>query len=142
MTWHAHGDNGSVALEAAILTPAVLMVGLVVIAAGRVAHARDEVQIVAAQAARAASLSRTLPAARAAASTEAQTALRSEGTSCAAMRVQVSGDFATPVGTPASVRVMVICRVALSTAAFPGLPGSKTLTASSVAPLDAYRGRS
>jgi Flp pilus assembly protein TadG len=142
MTWRARGDSGSVALEAAILIPAVLVVGLLVIAAGRVAHARDEVQTVAAQAARAASLSRTLPAAQAAASTEAEVALRSEGTTCAAMRVQVSGDFARPVGAPASVRVLVVCRVALSTAAFPGLPGSKTLTASSVAPLDAYRGRS
>lgn len=134
-------DHGSVALEAAILTPALLAVGLLVVAAGRVAHARDEVQSVAAQAARAASLERSLTAARIAADGEARTALASEGTTCTDMTVGVTGDFTAPIGTPGAVRVVVTCTAALADLALPGLPGSKSLTATDIAPLDAFRGR-
>ena len=135
-------ERGSVALELAILAPALLAVGLLVVAAGRVAHARDEVQTVAAQAARAASLQRTLTTAKSAAETEATAGLASEGTTCASMTVDVTGDFTAPLGTPGSVRVTVTCTAALADLALPGLPGTKALTATGVAPLDAYRGRS
>lgn len=136
-----HRDEGSVALELAILAPALLAVGLLVVAAGRVAHARDEVQTVAAQAARAASLQRTLTTAKSAAETEANAGLASEGTTCTSMTVDVTGDFTTPLGTPGTVRVTVTCTASLAALALPGLPGSKSLTASGTAPLDAYRGR-
>lgn len=137
-----HDERGSVALELAILAPALIALGLLVVAAGRVAHARDEVQTVAAQAARAASLQRTLTTAKAAAESEADSGLASEGTTCTTMTVDVTGDFTAPLGTPGSVKVTVTCTTALADLALPGLPGTKALTATGVAPLDAYRGRS
>ena len=54
--------------------------------------------------------------------------------------VNVSG-FAVPVGLPAQVTAQVTCRVSLSDLLVPGMPGSKTLTATFTSPLDPYRAR-
>ena len=49
--------------------------------------------------------------------------------------------FAVPVGLPAQVMATVTCVVALADLALPGFPGSRTVTATAVSPLDTYRER-
>jgi hypothetical protein len=54
--------------------------------------------------------------------------------------VDTSG-FRVPVGLPAQVRATVTCVVALGDLALPGFPGSRTVTATAVSPVDTYRER-
>ncbi len=63
MMSRARGEGGSVALEMAILTPALLVMLFVVVAAGRISSAKNDVTNAAADAARAGSLRRTQGAA-------------------------------------------------------------------------------
>lgn len=133
-------DAGSVALEAAVLIPGLLTVGLLILAGGRVAVARQAVEGAAASAARAASLTRTASAAEQAAHDEALALLATGGPSCAHVEVRVSGDFAAPPGVPATVTVHLACTARTADLALPGLPGHKTVRATASAPLDTWRG--
>ena len=111
------------------------------IAAGRTSVAQGSVAAAARDAARQASISLTPAAAQTAALSSAQAALGQDGLNCnPVVRVSVSG-FGVPVGVPASVRATVICRVSLSNLLVPGMPGSRTLTATFTSPLDPFRGR-
>ena len=49
--------------------------------------------------------------------------------------------FASPVGPPANVTATVTCVVNLSDVAVPGLPGTRTITATMTSPLDTFRER-
>jgi Flp pilus assembly protein TadG len=135
-------DRGAVSLEVVVLTPVlVLLLGLLVMA-GRVALARTSVEQVADEAARSASIARTAAGARRAAEEGASRALAEQDLRCARVDVAVdAGGFAVPVGLPARVRATVTCVVALSDLALPGFPGSRTVTATAVSPLDTYRER-
>jgi Flp pilus assembly protein TadG len=134
-------DSGSVALEAAVLTPALLMLGLLIVAGGRVAVAHERIEAAASSAARAASLTRTASNATAAAKAEAAAALSSDHITCKNLTVSVNGDFTAPLGTPANVRVQLACTATLADLALPGLPGAKTVSATATSPLDSWRGR-
>ena len=136
------GERGSVTLEAVILIPAFLLFVALVIAAGRVAVARQGVQTAAAEAARQASIARTAGEATAKAQTGAQQTLADQQLQCLSSSVVTdTSGFAAPVGTPASVSATVTCQVDLAGVAIPGLPGSLTITASFQSPLDTFRGR-
>jgi Flp pilus assembly protein TadG len=134
-------SRGSAALELVVLAPALLALVLLVVAAGRVATAGGQVDGAARDAARAASLQRSLVTAREAARDTAAASLADQRVTCAAMTVRVHGSFAASPGTPGAVRVDVGCTVALGDVGLPGLPGEKTLTADYTAVLDTYRGR-
>lgn len=134
-------EAGSVALEAAVLTPALLAVGLLIVAAGRIAVAHTRVEDAAANAARAASLARTLPTGTYAARSEATTSLASDHVTCSTTSVVVRGNYEAAFGTPASVTVRVSCTARLSDLALPGLPGARTVSAIATSPLDSWRGR-
>jgi Flp pilus assembly protein TadG len=112
------------------------------IGAGRMMIAQGAVQAAARDAARQASLAQTPAQAQAAATSSAIAALSADGLDCApVVSVDTSG-FSVPVGDPAQVSVQVTCNVRLSgLTAVPGMPGSRTLTASFVSPLDPYRAR-
>jgi Flp pilus assembly protein TadG len=135
-------DEGGASLEVVILTPVlVLLLGLLVLA-GRVALARTSVEQAADEAARSASIARTASGARRAAEDGAARALAEQSLRCSRVDVAVDVDgFAVPVGQPARVRATVTCVVALADLALPGFPGSRTVTASAVSPLDTYRER-
>lgn len=136
------GERGSVTLEAVILIPAFLLFVALVIAAGRVAVARQGVQTAAAEAARQASIARTAGEATAKAQAGAQQTLADQQLRCLSSSVVTdTSGFAAPVGTPASVSATVTCQVDLAGVAIPGLPGSLTITASFQSPLDTFRGR-
>jgi Flp pilus assembly protein TadG len=129
-------------LEVVVLTPVlVLLLGLLVLA-GRVALARTSVEQAADEAARSASIARTATGARRAAEDGAVRALAEQSLRCSRVdvAVDVSG-FAVPVGQPARVTATVTCVVALADLALPGFPGSRTVTATGVSPLDTYRER-
>lgn len=135
-------ERGSEAIEAVIGVPAfILFIGLI-IAAGRIAIAREAVDSAASDAARSASIARTQPEAKRGASSAATSSLSSQGLQCVSKQIRVNtSGFNSPVGTPAAVRVSISCRVSLSDVAVPGLPGSYNLTATASSPIDTYRER-
>ena len=139
---HQRGDRGAVTLEFVVVAPALLaLLGLLVMA-GRVAIASNSVESAADEAARSASISRTAAGARVAAGEGARRSLSGQGLQCSAVRVDVdTAGFGVPVGLPAQVRATVTCVVRLSDLALLGFPGSRTVTATAVSPLDTYRER-
>jgi Flp pilus assembly protein TadG len=133
-------DRGSVTLELAILAPALLLLLGLLVLAGRVETSSAAVEQAARSAARDASLARTADTAQAAARTSAQRELAEARCVATDVTVDTSG-FAAPLGTDASVAVRVSCTITIAGLAVPGLPGTRTLTADGVSPLDRYRSR-
>jgi Flp pilus assembly protein TadG len=131
-----------VSLEFVVLAPVLIaLLGLLVLA-GRVAIAANSVEAAADEAARSASISRTAAGARAAGADGARRALGEQDLRCSTVQVDVdTAGFAVPVGAPAQVRATVTCVVQLADLALPGFPGSRTVTATAVSPLDTYRER-
>ena len=135
-------ERGTVTLEFVVLAPVLLALLGLLIMAGRVAIASNSVESAADEAARSASISRTAAGARSAAEDGARRSLAEQDLECASMQVDVdTGGFAVPVGLPAQVRTTVTCVVRLADLALPGFPGSRTVTATAVSPLDTYRER-
>ena len=135
-------ERGSATIEAVIGVPAFLLFVLLIIAAGRIAIARQAVEASAAEAARSASISRTQSQAEADGASGATASLRNQGVRCTVQRVDVdTSGFAVPVGTPATVTATVTCITDLSDLSIPGLPGSRTITATMSSPIDTYRER-
>lgn len=130
------GDGGFATLELVILTPVMFAFVLLIVGFGRVVHGRDLVGQASAAAARAASLASTPGQAQIAAQQEAADDLTGAGVSCRAMTATVNTDEFHAGG---QVSVTVTCVASLAGLTAVGLPGSKTLTATSVSPLDSYR---
>jgi Flp pilus assembly protein TadG len=141
-TGQTNRERGSATIEAVISVPAFLLFVLLIIAAGRIAIARQAVEASAAEAARSASIARTQSQAEANGASGAAASLRNQGVRCTAQRVDVdTSGFAAPVGTPATVTATVTCIADLSDLSIPGLPGSRTITATMSSPIDTYRER-
>jgi Flp pilus assembly protein TadG len=136
-------DAGSVTLELAILAPAVLVLLALVVVAGRLSIAHQEVDHAAQTAARAATLARDPATATSTATSAARRELDAGDLHCTTVRVTVdTSGFAVPVGRPASVTATVTCTVPLSGLAVPGIPGTQQVNSTATSPLDTYRGRS
>ena len=136
------GERGSATLELAIITPALLLLLGLIVMAGRVDLAAGTVEHAAASAAREATLARDPGSAVAAARGAAAADLAAQGVTCASSSVDVdAAGFSAGLGEPATVTVTVSCTVPLSDLAVPGLPGSRTMTASATSSLDRYRSR-
>ena len=129
-------ERGSATAELVILTPLLILLLLFVVALGRLAGARIDVDGAAAQAARAASIARSPGAASAVAQQTASSALSSQHITCAHLAVSVDTADFTPGG---SVAVTVTCGVDLADLTGLHLPGSEAVTSHFVAPLDRYR---
>jgi Flp pilus assembly protein TadG len=138
-------ERGNAALELVILAPVLLFLLGLLIAAGRTSIAQGSVQAAARDAARQASISRTPAAAQAAALASARLALSQDAIDCTpVVTVDTGGPdtgFGAPVGVPAQVTARVTCQVSLSDLLVPGMPGSRTLTATFTSPLDPFRAR-
>ncbi|MEU6510999.1 TadE family protein [Streptomyces sp. NPDC046942] len=135
-------DRGSASVEVAVIAPAIIALLGLMIAFGRVIDASGTVDAAAHAAARAASLQRDADSAQAQARTAAEDSLSGDGVTC--QRTEVSVDtsgYSLDVGQAATVTATLSCTARLSDIALPGLPGSKTLTASWTSPIDTYRGR-
>jgi Flp pilus assembly protein TadG len=142
MAWRRGGrDGGSVSLEMAILGPGFLVFIAALVFGGRVAVAGQAVDQAASEAARTASVARGKVEADSTAKAAAQVTLQQQGLQCQNLNVEVdTSGFARPVGTPASVSVVVTCDVRLGDLS-PALTISRTVTGSASSPLDTYRQR-
>ena len=135
-------ESGSAAIEAAVGLPAFMLFVALVILAGRLAIATQAVEASASEAARVASIARTHSSADSVATTAATASLANQNVHC--LRSTVTLDttgFDAPVGTPAQVTATVACVVNLADLSLPGVPGTKTVTATASSPIDTYRER-
>ena len=129
-------EHGSVAVEAAVIAPALVALLLLVVLAGRVVQAEGDVQRAASAAARAASL-RQFPASAAQAARQAANAnLAATGMSCADLDAEVDTSAFHAGGT---VVVTLRCTAPLHDVALLGVPGERTFVARSAAPIDRFR---
>ena len=129
-------ETGSVAVELVLVTPLLLLLLLFVVALGRLAGARIELDGAAAQAARAASLERDPQGATAAAEQTASAALSGDDVTCGDLEVSTNTDSFAPGG---EVSVTISCSVDLADLAGLRLPASTTLSSSAVSVIDTYR---
>lgn len=136
MTRRAKDERGSVTAELVILTPLLILLMLFVVALGRLASARINVDGAAAQAARAAAIARSPQTATSAAQQTAHAALASQHLTCAHLDVAVNTADFIPGG---SVAVTVSCSVSLAGLTGLRLPLTETVTDRFVSPIDLYR---
>lgn len=135
-------DEGSAAIEAAIVVPALIMFLCLAIAGGRIVTSGSKIDSAAEDAAREASIHRTAGAAQGAAHAAAAESLNDQGITCASTSVSVNtGGLSMPVGQVATVTVTVTCTVNLSDLLLPGVPGARTLTSTATSVVDQYRQR-
>lgn len=136
-------ERGNVAINTAVIFPVLLLIGLLLIMAGRLVLAEGVVQSAANEAARAASISRTAVVAGMQANSTATSTLVNSGVRCSSTSVRPATDaFDLPLGTVGTITVRVDCVVPLRDLGLPGAPGSRTISATGTSVLDAYRGRS
>ncbi|MDR6980113.1 Flp pilus assembly protein TadG [Streptomyces sp. 3330] len=136
------GDEGSVAIEAAVIVPSLIMFLCLAIAGGRIVTSGSKIDAAAEDAAREASIHRTAAAAQSAAHAAAAESLNDQGITCASTSVSVStGGLSVPVGQVGTVSVTVTCTVSLSDLLLPGVPGTRTLTSTATSVVDQYRQR-
>jgi len=129
-------ESGSVTAELVLLTPLLILLLLFVVALGRLAGARLEVDGAAAQAARAASIAQSPSSATAMAQQTATAALSSDHVTCAQLSVDTDTSRFTPGG---SVGVTVTCTVNLGDLTGLRLPSAETISSQSTSVIDTYR---
>ncbi len=129
-------EQGSLTVELVVLTPVLLLMVLVVVAFGRVAEARQQVVEAARAGAEVASVQRNGWGAQVAADRDATIGSSNRTGTCAGRTVTTDVSHFYPGGY---VTVTVACRVPLADLAWPGVPGSTTVRATSTAPIDPYR---
>lgn len=134
---HRRDDRGSVAVETAVIAPALVLLMLLVVYAGRVSHLDASVQRAASEASRAATLEGNPEAAAEAASEVARANLQSTSAPCSDLDVEVDTTDWRPGG---SVTTIVRCAAPMSDVALLGVPGTRTFTASSTEIIDRFRG--
>ncbi|MFD4955313.1 TadE/TadG family type IV pilus assembly protein [Streptomyces sp. NPDC058451] len=135
-------DEGSAAIEAAIVLPSLIMFLCLAIAGGRIVISGAKIDSAAEDAAREASIHRTAAAAQGAAQSAAAESLGDQGITCASTSVSVNtGGLSVPVGQVGTVTVTVTCTVNLSDLLLPGVPGVRTLTSTATSVVDQYRQR-
>ena len=135
----AGGEDGAVATELVLLTPVLVVMLLYVVALGRLAGARIDVDGAAAQAARAASIARSPTAAVALARQTAAGALSSDHVTCGALTVTTDTAGFAPGG---QVEVTVTCTVDLADLVGLRLPPVEHITSTSTSVVDTYRAAS
>ncbi|MDX3321143.1 MULTISPECIES: TadE/TadG family type IV pilus assembly protein [unclassified Streptomyces] len=141
-TARARSDEGSVAIEAAIILPVLIMFLCMAIAGGRIVISGAKIDSAAEDAAREASIHRTTASAQGAARAAASESLKDQGITCASTSVDINtGGLSVPVGQVGTVTVTVTCTVNLSDLLLPGVPGAKTLTSTATSVVDQYRQR-
>ncbi|MEW2000783.1 TadE family protein [Streptomyces coelicoflavus] len=136
------GDEGSVAIEAAIVIPPLIMFLCLALAGGRLVTSGAKIDAAAEDAAREASIHRTAASAQSAAQTAAAESLGDQGITCASSSVAIdTSGLSVPVGQVGTVTVTVNCTVNLSDLLLPGVPGSKSLASTATSVVDAFRSR-
>jgi Flp pilus assembly protein TadG len=129
-------ERGSVAVEVAVIAPALLFLMLLVVYAGKVAEADGNVERAASDAARAASLRQHPSDASTDAQATAAANLAAAGVPCLTLTTTVDTDEFRPGGT---VTVTVRCEASMADVILLGVPGRRTFTATAVEVIDRYR---
>lgn len=127
-------DDGSMTVELVALVPVLVLFVLVIVAFGRYEVVRGDVTQAARAAAEAAAVAPSAESARQDATTAAGPVLG--GGACGDPAVVLDTSTFVPGG---AVRAVVTCHVALSDIGMPGLPGTSTVSAEAMAPIDPYR---
>jgi Flp pilus assembly protein TadG len=135
----AGGEDGALATELVLLTPLLVVMLLFVVALGRLAGARIDVDGAAAQAARAASIARSPNTAVAMAQQTAADALSSDHVTCAALSVTTNTAGFAPGG---QVAVTVTCSVDVADLVGLRLPPAERITSTATSVVDTYRAAS
>ena len=130
-------QRGSVAVEMAVLAPALVVLLLLVVFAGRVAQADGDVRRAASAAARAASLRQDPGEAEVAGRQTASANLVASGVGCARLDTDVDTTQFFAGGT---VAVTVRCTASMADVSLLGVPGRRTFSARSIEVIDRYRG--
>jgi len=130
-------DQGSSTVELTVATPLLVGLLLFVVLCGRLVEAQLDLDAAARSGARAASLARTVPAATADAEQAAMDTLAAHGVTCAQPSITVETGGLQPGG---AVTVTVSCVVPLADLALIGVPGTRTVSATSTSPVDRWRG--
>lgn len=130
-------DAGSVAVETAVVAPALVLFLLLVVYAGRISHLDASVQRAASEASRAATLEGTPDAAEEAAAEAARSNLQATSTPCTDLIVDVDTTDWRPGGC---VTATIHCETSMSDVALLGVPGSRTSSATSTEIIDRFRG--
>jgi Flp pilus assembly protein TadG len=130
-------ERGGAAVELTLVTPLLLTLLLLMVAAGRLTTAQAEVDAAARDAARSASLQRDPASAASAAHTSAQAALGDQRLTCQTLGVRADTSAFRAGG---HVTVEVTCTARLSDLTLLRLPGAKTMHARFTHPIDLYRG--
>ena len=130
-------ERGSAAVEMAIVAPAVFLLLMLVIFAGRVTDAKQQVISAADAAARAASLRSDEVSAMAAAEAAAEANLEDGGLTCTPATVEFEQLDLQPGGV---VTVRVSCEADLAAVALPGIADFQTFSAESTEVVDRFRG--
>jgi Flp pilus assembly protein TadG len=132
-----HDERGSIAVEVAVIAPALVFLMLLVVYAGKVSEADGNVERAASDAARAASLRQDPGDATTDAQDTAAANLAAAGVPCLTLTTGVDTDDFTPGGT---VTVTVRCEASMEDVTLLGVPGRRTFTATAVEVIDTYRG--
>ncbi|HUC36255.1 MAG TPA: TadE/TadG family type IV pilus assembly protein [Acidimicrobiales bacterium] len=129
-------EGGSFTAELALLAPVLMLFALLAVAVGRYELAREEVVGAARAAAEAAAVAPSAAEAQPAAASAASPAMQGLGRTCVVSNVDTDTSEFVPGG---DVRVTVTCRVDFSDLLVPGFPGTTTVKAVQMAPIDPYR---
>lgn len=130
-------ESGSATAELVVLAPVLVAFLLFLVGLGRMALSESQLTDAVRAAAQAGVVADSPAAAQAAAQAAAMDTLTSDNITCASPDVAVDVSDFVPGG---HLGVRLTCTVSLSDVALPGVPGSRTLSASLVAPVETYRG--
>jgi len=131
-------EHGMTAVEFVLVTPVLIVAFLFVVGLSRMAYASQQVEDVAGQAARAASLERNTVVAAARGREMAIQSLGQKGLSCASLDVSIDVSNYEPGGV---VRARVTCTTRLGDVALSGLGGQRTFISEATVPIERYRSR-
>ena len=132
----ARGEEGQAIAELVIVAPVLMLVIVLMIAIGRIDSAQGDVQSAARAAAQAAVVQDNATDAQTQALAAVTSTLANTGLTCPAPQVSTDTSDFTAGG---SVSVTVTCVTSLADVSVPGVPGTKTLSATSQAPIDPFR---
>ena len=132
----ARGEDGSAIAELVIVAPVLLIVIVFMVALGRVDSAQGDVQSAARAGVQAAVVQSDPSDAESQATSAAQGSLAGAGLTCTAPEISVDTSNFVAGGW---VSVTVTCVTSLADVSVPGVPGAKTLTATSTAHIDPFR---
>jgi Flp pilus assembly protein TadG len=130
-------QRGSASVEIVLVTPVLIALMLFVVAGGRLASSRADVDAAARDSARAASIARSPATAERDGNSAAEATLTDREVSCRKWTVTIDTSEFRPGGTVAAT---VNCDVELADLTGLGLPGRRTISSRFVEPVDTFRG--